>query len=172
MVHCRAAPPAISAVDDAALCDGLAREHALADGPATGGPEEVFRESTSAAPPAISAIHKNKSRSLCSQARVARARRPRRSVPHGIARVCCAVGTPVRYACAASRGKPVQVPHGSGSLRLACLHVDMLWAPWCPPSLGPHCPETRRGTSAAPLGSTALAGHASAGDASDRCWVC
>ena len=44
MVHCRAAPPAISAVDDAALCDGLAREHALADGPATGGPEEVFRE--------------------------------------------------------------------------------------------------------------------------------
>ena len=46
MVHCRAAPPAISAVDDAALCDGLAREHALADGPATGGPEEVFREST------------------------------------------------------------------------------------------------------------------------------
>ncbi|MGB1594460.1 MAG: hypothetical protein ACPIOQ_17020, partial [Promethearchaeia archaeon] len=75
------------------------------------------------------------------QARVARARRPRRSVPHGIARVCCAAGTPVRYACAASRGKPVQVPHGSGSLRLACVHEDRLWAPGAHPHWGLTVPR-------------------------------
>ena len=55
--------------------------------------------------------------------------------------MCCAVGTPVRYACAASRGKPVQVLHGSGSLRLACVHEDRLWAPGAHPHWGLTVPR-------------------------------